>query len=147
MKKSDILMFGILLLVIILAWMMFQPLMSAYAEEVFESGEIYVYGIGFLTGFGIQGVLTVVSPFLLLFILFINVRKKLKTQIWLVLIIANVLAYTKTWLNAKEWLVTAVSPEIQYYVCAVIYPCMMAITAGLVLWWIYRYDIEEFAEE
>ena len=55
MKKSDILMFGILLLVIILAWMMFQPLMSAYAEEVFESGEIYVYGIGFLTGFGIQG--------------------------------------------------------------------------------------------
>ena len=63
MKKSDILMFGILLLVIILAWMMFQPLMSAYAEGVLESGEIYVYGIGFLTRFGIQGVLTVVSPF------------------------------------------------------------------------------------
>ena len=147
MKQRFVFLFGILLLFFTLVWMMFQPLMSAYAEGVLESGEIYVYGIGFLTGFGFQGVLTVVSPFLLMFILCINMRKKLKTRIWLVLIIANVLAYTKTWLNAKEWLVTAVSPEIQYYVCAVMYPCIMAITAGLVLWWICRYDIEEFTEE
>lgn len=146
MKQRFVILIGILLLFFALVWMMFQPLMSAYVEGVLESGEIYVYGIGFLIGFGLQGVLTIIFPFLLILLLCINGRRKYKTRVWLGLIVANVFAYSKSWINAKQWLVAEVNPEIHYYMWTVIYPCMMIITAILVFWWICRYDVEELVD-
>ena len=146
-KKKYLLFAGMILAFLVLVWLMFQPLMSAYAEGVLESGEIYVYGVGFLTGFGLQGGLTVVSPFLLMLLTCINMRKKHKTWLWLMLIIANVLAYVRSWFNAKQWLATAVGSEIHYYVGSFMYPCLMAVSATLVLLWIYCYDGDDTCVE
>ena len=135
----------ICLLCLLTIWMMFQPLMSAYAVGEMESGNICVYGIGFLTSFGIQGILTVLYPILLLLLAFIQVDKKWKIGIWMVLVIMTGLAYWRSWMNAEQWLISVVAPEIEYYFGAIIYPLLMVIAASMVFLWIYRWceDMEE----
>ena len=146
-KKEYILFFGTILAFIVSVWVRFQPLMSAYAEGQLVSGRIYVYGVSFLTCFGLQGVLTVASPFLLMLLICINLRRKHKTWLWLGLIIADVLAYAKSCLNAKQWLTVMVGSEVQYYAGSFMYPCLMAVFAGLVLLWIQYFDEDDICEE
>ncbi len=142
-KRDYVCHIGILLMCIVLIWMMFQPLMSAYSEGVLASGEIYVYGIGFLMDFGFQGLVTVIFPFLMLILMCTNMKTETQTKIITILIIVNGMAYAKTWFNAKNWLMAEVNPEIKYYVFAALYPCMMIITAVMLLLLIRCYNNEE----
>ena len=138
MKKRNIILQGMLLLLVIVVWMMFQPLMSAYTDGNLERGTIYIYGIGFLNDFGAQGVLTVAFPFFLLLLVILDVDNPKKECIWWVLNLANALAYVKSLAYAKQWLCTEVSWNIKYYAGVITYPIAMFAFAVLVLFWIYK---------
>ena len=146
-KKKYLLFIGVILTFIASVWSMFQSLMSAYAEGPLVSGRIHVYGVSFLNCFGLQGVLIVTSPFLLMLLICLNLRKKHKTWLCFGLIISAVLAYAKSCLNAKQWLTTMVGPEVQYYAASFAFPCLMVVLAALVLLCIQYYDEDDICEE
>ena len=148
--KRKIIVFGaICILFVMTVWMMFQPLMSAYADGAVACGRIYVYGIGFLIDFGAQGVLTVAFPFLLLLLLILEVDSPNKECIWGFLNLANALAFVRSLTYAKQWLCTEVSWDFKYHAGVIAYPMAMFALAGLVFFWIYKYDgvEDEFDEE
>lgn len=131
-KRKLIVLGGICILFLLTAWMMFQPLMSAYADGDLERGFIYVYGIGFLNNFGTQGVLTVAFPFLLILLVILDVENPKKECIWWLLNLANTLAYVRSLAYAKQWLCTEVSWNIKYHAGIIVYPMAMFALAGLV---------------
>ena len=136
--KKELLFCAIFVFFLLNLWMMFQPLMSAYANGAFVSGRIYVYGIGFLNDFGAQGVLTVAFPFLLMLLVILDVDSPNKECILGFLYLANALAYVRSLTYAKQWLCAEVSWDIKYHAGMIAYPVAMLALAVLVLCWIKR---------
>ena len=149
MKKRNIVLLGILLLFVIVVWMMFQPLMSSYISGNLERGPITVYGIGFLNDFGAQGVFAVALPFLLLLLVILDVENPKKECAWWILNLANALAYVRSLAYAKQWLCTEVSWNIKCHAGVIAYPMAMFALAGLVFFWLCKYDgvEDEYDEE
>ena len=144
-KTSIIILSAIWLLFFLVGWMMIkQPLMGANFDGELVSGSIDVYVISWFVEYGAQGVLNVVFPLLMLGLVYWKAENHKKLCACYVLVIANILAYFRSLLQSRQWLITEVSWDIEYYVGYITYPAAMICLAVLVLIWL---NICQYYEE